>query len=164
MELLKLLSANEVFAQIVSFLILLFLLRLFVWKKFLKILDDRKAKIAGDFKEIEDKKAAAAKMQADYEARFKVIEDTARAKIQEAVISGQKITEELKNAAQEEAQKILEKAKAGIKYEIAKAKEELKEETVDLVLSTTEKLIKQKFSEEDDRNLVKDLLKNSGKL
>ncbi len=46
MELLKLLSTNEIVAQVLSFLILLFLLRKFAWKKILKILDERKEKIA----------------------------------------------------------------------------------------------------------------------
>ena len=56
MELLKMLSASEVFAQILSFFLLLFLLRKFAWKKILGLLDQRKEKITSDFKEIENNK------------------------------------------------------------------------------------------------------------
>jgi len=52
MELLKLLSANEIVAQIISFLLVFTLLRIFVWKHFLKILDDRRDRIASELKVI----------------------------------------------------------------------------------------------------------------
>ena len=70
MGLLELISANEVVAQVISFLILLFLLRVLAWKKILKLLDDRKEKIAGEFKKIEDTKAEVAGLRADYETKL----------------------------------------------------------------------------------------------
>ena len=42
-ELLKLLSGSEIVAQIISFLLLFFLLRAFAWKRFLAVLDARRA-------------------------------------------------------------------------------------------------------------------------
>ena len=46
MDLLKQFSTNEIFAQIVGFLLLLFLLRAFAWKKLLRLLDDRRERIS----------------------------------------------------------------------------------------------------------------------
>ena len=65
MGLLELISANEVVAQVISFLILLFLLRIFAWKKILKLLDESKEKILGEFKKIEDTKAEVSGLKAD---------------------------------------------------------------------------------------------------
>jgi F0F1-type ATP synthase membrane subunit b/b' len=56
MELLKLLSGSEIVAQIISFLVLLFILRIFLWDKVLKVLDNRRERIASEFKQIEDTK------------------------------------------------------------------------------------------------------------
>ena len=99
MGLLELISANEVVAQVISFLILLFLLRVLAWKKILKLLDDRKEKIAGEFKKIEDTKAEVAGLRADFEAKLISIDEIAEKKIEEAVAEGRKITDEVRIAA-----------------------------------------------------------------
>jgi F0F1-type ATP synthase membrane subunit b/b' len=52
-ELLKMLSGSEILAQILSFFILLFLLRIFAWKKILGLLDQRKEKISSQLSEID---------------------------------------------------------------------------------------------------------------
>ena len=54
MGLLKLLNANEIAAQIITFLILLFLMKRFAWKPFFKVLDDRRERIASEFKKIDE--------------------------------------------------------------------------------------------------------------
>ncbi len=158
MELLKLLSTSEIVAQLISFLILFFILKKFAWKPILKILDDRKGKIASDFKNIEDTKAEVSKLKADYEKQISVIEDTKRAKLQEAIKEGSKLAEEIKKKAQEEAQRIIDTAKDSIKYEVEQAKKELKEKIVDLTIEVTEKIIKEKLTEEKDKKLIDDFL------
>ena len=62
MEILKLLSANEIVAQILSFLLLLAILRIFAWKRLLKLLDDRRESIALEFRKIEDAQSAATRL------------------------------------------------------------------------------------------------------
>ena len=56
MELLKMLSGNEIVAQILCFFLLLFLLKHFAWKKILDLLDQRKEKISSQLGEIENTK------------------------------------------------------------------------------------------------------------
>ena len=158
MELLKLLSTNEIVAQVISFLLLLFLLRIFAWKKLLKLLDDRKNRIASEFKNIDDTKQEIAQLKADYEAKLFTIEEIARVKIEEAVASGRTITDEVRKKAHEEAQEIINNAKRDIKYELAKAKEELKDKIIDLTINATEMVIQEKLTGEDDKRLVKDFL------
>lgn len=160
MELLKLLSTSEIVAQLISFLILFFILKKFAWKPILKILDDRKAKIAADFKKIEDTKSEVSKLKADYEKQLSVIEDTSRIKLQEAIKEGSKLADEIKKKAQEEAQRIIDTAKDSIKYEVEQAKKELKEKIVDLTIEVTEKIIKEKLTEEKDKKLINDFISN----
>jgi len=164
MELLKLLSANELVAQIISFLLLLFILRVFLWKRFLKVLDDRREKVALDIKEIEDTRAGLDRIKADYNARLNEIEKTAKAKTEEAIAEGRRIAEEVRQGAERDAQKFIENAKAAIADELARAKEELKGQIVDLTIDAAEKVVEAKLTEKADRKIVEGFLKNMGNL
>ncbi|HRZ66542.1 MAG TPA: F0F1 ATP synthase subunit B [Candidatus Omnitrophota bacterium] len=158
MELLRSLSANEIVAQVVSFLLLLMLLRIFAWKKLLKMLDDRRERIASEFRRIDEAQSAVEKLKADYDKRLAGIEAEARAKIQEAVAEGKKVSQEIREGARQEARAILDKAQENIEIEVSKAKQELKEKVVELTLGTTEKLLKEKITDEKDRRLASDFL------
>jgi len=164
MGLLNLLSTSEIIAQIASFLLLLFILRVFAWKKILALLDARKERIAAELKDIEDTKLEIAKLRSEYEGKLASISEEARQKIQAAVQEGKGIEEQLKKAGNLEAQKIIEAARDNIKYEIAKAKEELKEKIIDISIKAAETVIEEKLAEKQDRNLVENFLKRVGEM
>jgi F-type H+-transporting ATPase subunit b len=158
MELLKLLSGSEIAAQVLSFLLLLFVLRVFAWKKILALLDQRKERIAAEFKKIEETKAEVARIKADYETKVNGITAAAKLRIQEAVIDGRKIVEDSRKKAHEQAQEIITNAQASVKYELSKAKQALKKEIVDLAMNAAENIIQEKLTEAEDRKLVEDFL------
>ncbi len=158
MELLKLLSANEIVAQAISFLILLMLMRIFVWKKLLALLDQRKERITSEFKAIEDAKLSAAKLQEELANKLKSIDELSKSRINEAVREGEKLTMEIKKNAYQEAEKIVEDARSYTKYEMSKIKESLKEEIIDLVMKATEDVIEEKMTEEGDKKIVENFL------
>lgn len=154
MELLKLLSTNEIVAQILSFLLLFFLLRAFAWKKLLKLLQMRKERILAEFKRIEDEKSAIEKIKSEYNDKLKSIESAARGKIEQAILEGEKLREELKKVAGQEAEKILARAQNDIKSEIAKAKAGLKDQIGQLVLEAAEKVLGEKVTAREDKRIV----------
>ncbi len=158
MELLRLISAPEVVAQIISFLVLLFILRAFAWKKFLGVLDQRKERILQEFNRLESAKAEVEKLKRDYEEKLSRIDETARQKTQEAEDSGRLLFQEIKEEAHKQAQQLLEKGKEGIQIELAKARHQLIEEIVDLTLRATENLIQEKLTSGEDRKIVEDFL------
>ncbi|MFA6349416.1 MAG: F0F1 ATP synthase subunit B [Candidatus Omnitrophota bacterium] len=158
MELLKLLSSNEIVAQAISFLILLLLMRIFVWKKLLAILDKRKETIASEFKKIEDAKLSASKLQEELENRLKSIDELSKSRINEAVREGEKLSIEIKKQAHHEAQKIVEDARSYTKYELSKVKEGLKDEIIDLVMKATEDIIEEKITDEGDKKIVESFI------
>jgi len=164
MGLLNLLSTSEIVAQIASFLLLLFILRVFAWKKILALLDARKEKIAAELKGIEDTKLEIAKLRSEYEGKLTSISEEARQRIQAAVQEGKDLQEQLKKAGNLEAQRIIESARDNIKYEIAKAKEELKEKIIDISIKAAESVIEEKLTEKQDRNMVENFLKRAGEM
>jgi F-type H+-transporting ATPase subunit b len=163
MELLKLLSASEIVAQIVNFLLLLFILRLFFWKRILKLLDERKARIASEFKNIEEAKKGVEDLRAEYDGKLNSIDTIAKTRIQEAVDESKIKAIDIIKKANLEAQKTIDSARVDIKYEIRKAKEQLKEEIVDLTISAVEGVIKEKLTEADDKKIVEEFLKDIDK-
>jgi F-type H+-transporting ATPase subunit b len=164
MELLKLLDTSQIVAQIINFLILFLILRALVWKRFLKVLDDRKERIASDLKSIEDSKKEVVGLKSDYEARLDNIEQIAKARIEDAVSEGKRIAEEIRENANAEALQIIEKTDETIKQELIRAREEYRDEVVDIALTAAGKVIEEKLTENEDKKIVEDFLNRVDKL
>lgn len=161
MELFKLLSASQIIAQVLSFLFLFFVMRIFVWKKFLKLLDDRKARIASELKDIEDARLEVAKAMGEYEKRLGAIDNVAKARTEEAVAEGERIAEEILEKARFDAEKAGVDAREIINVEIRRAREDLKKDIVDIAITVAEKVIAEKLTGADDRKLVEDFIKKA---
>ena len=163
MELLKSLSASEIVAQLVCFLLALVILRVFLWKKFLKILDDRKEHIASELRMADKARSEMDTLKADYDARLAAIDETGRARIQDAIREGRRIADEIRKDAQIDAEKMVDNAKGSIKMELARAKEELKDTMVDLTVRVAEHVVQEKLSDVEDRKIVERFLKEMEK-
>lgn len=163
MELLKMLSANEIFAQILSFFLLLFLLKIFVWKKILGVLDQRKEKISSQLGEIENTKLEMAKLKTDYASKLAAIHEQARIIIKEAVEEGREINAQTRKKAHEEAQDIITDARRQVKYEVSKVQQQLKEKIVDIALGAARTVIQEKLTGEGDRKIVEDFIQEMQK-
>jgi F-type H+-transporting ATPase subunit b len=159
MELLKLLSANQIVAQTVCFLVLLAILRPLLWKRVLKTLDDRKARIAAEIKAADDAKAEAEGVAAEYRARLSKIEEEAKSRIGEAISEGRQIARQIREQAEKDADRIVDNGRLTIRDEVLRAREELKEAIVDLAIRAAEKVIEEKLTEGQDRKLAEEFLK-----
>ena len=162
MSLSDLLSTSEVFAQIISFLVLLALLRIFAWKPMLKLLDKRREKIASDLKQIEHAKFQVDALKEEYEHKLKTIDEAARARIQEVVAEGWKIAGQIQEDANQQARKTIENARENVAYELVKAREELKESIIDIVLKATTHVVQERLTEQDDRKIVENFIEKIG--
>ena len=161
MELLKLLSTNELVAQIVAFLILFFILRGVLWKKFLKVLDDRKGNVAAELANIETTKADIDTMKREYAHLIASIDDEASLKIRLAIEEAYRQGNEIRRRADEDGVKILETARENIKAEVLEAKEALKNDIVALTIDIAGKVISEKLTSKQDEKLVRDFLKET---
>jgi F-type H+-transporting ATPase subunit b len=164
MELLKLLSASEIVAQIISFLLVFTLLRIFAWKHFLKVLDDRRERIASELRSIDETKSDLAKAKAKYDTLFVTIQQAAQEKFAEVVAQGEKDVREIKEKARLDAEHVIEDAKSEIKFELAKSREDLKERIIELTIAATQAMIQEKLTPEEDRRLIENFLKEVDKL
>jgi len=148
-----------IITQILGFLIALWILKAFAWKPLLKMLDDRKNKIAGDISEAEKIKADANALLDDYRAKLRDIDGEARAKIQEAVSEGSRIASEIREQARDDSRQILAKSREELSRDIAKARVQLRDDMVRMALKAAEKVISAKLDDAEQKRILDDFLK-----
>ncbi|HQP91659.1 MAG TPA: ATP synthase F0 subunit B [Candidatus Omnitrophota bacterium] len=161
MELLKLLSAKEIVAQIISFLVVFFVLKQLLWKRVLAALDERKEKIAGDFAMLEKAKKDANDLKLKYEALLGAIKEAAEVKLREKVLEGEEEAKAIIEKARQDSLRLLEDAKKEMRFELSKTRQELKDWLVETTLMVTEGILQEKLTSKGDRVLVEDLLKRA---
>jgi F-type H+-transporting ATPase subunit b len=150
----NLVDVPQVLTQILGFLAMVWILRRYAWGPVMAMLEARREKIAGEFKEADRRKADALELKARYEAELRTIDAQARQKITEAVSEGQRVAAEIKAQAQKEAQTRLERAADEIVREREKAKEIVKGQVIALALRAAEKILREKLDDPSQRKLV----------
>jgi F-type H+-transporting ATPase subunit b len=152
------LEIGQIVTQIIGFLLALWILKKFAWKPLLKIMEQRKQKIASEFEHIDKQKEKMENLVTDYEAKLKDIDNLARAKILEAASEGQKMASEIKENARKEAKEFLDRAKERLQREVDMAKVQLRDDLVEMTLRVTEKILKEKLDQEKDKRLIADFI------
>ena len=158
----NLIDIRQVLTQIIGFLLMLWILRRYAWAPVLKLLEDRRNKIAGEFQDADRRKADADRLKAQYEQELRGIEAQARQRLQEAVAEGQRVAAEIKAQAQQDAHARVTRADDEIAREREKAKELLKEQIIRLSMRTAEKILRQRLDEATQRKLVGEFIDEVG--
>ena len=148
------LDIQQVLSQAASFLILLWLLRRFAWRPLLHVLDARKQHIEDELRKAAKAREEVAILQDDYAKRLSQIEHEARAKIQQAILDGKRISTEVQDQARVKANEILTKAKDAAVLEVAKAKVTLRDQMADMTVDAVGRILKQKLDAKTDRKLI----------
>ena len=156
-DILRLLVTN-----IVAFVIFVWLLRKWAWGPLIAMLDERKAKIRGDFATAEGKVAEAEQLRSDFEAKLAEIKGLEREKLQEATRRGEDLAARLEAEAKDKANNILGKGEAELQREVASARSELRAQVVTMAIGAAEMLIKHKLDDARHRQLVEDYIQSLG--
>lgn len=145
---------QQLLTHTVGFLIALWILRKFAWGPLLGLMEERRAKIAGEFEEIENQKAEVAQVTADYEAKMKEIENERRSKMVEAVKEGKQMAADIKTEAMNEVRAMHEKAKVDLQRDVAAAKVQLRDEMISMTMMAAEKVVREKMDDARHRDLI----------
>ena len=152
------LDLQQILSQVLSFLVLLWLLRRFAWRPLLTILDRRRAHIEEELRHVAQSKAQLARLQDEYGQRIAKIDEEARVKIQQAILEGKRIAIEVQEQARTQAHAILTKSKETVELELAKAKVTLRDEVAAMTVDAVERILKHKLDDKADRHLVESVL------
>jgi len=96
--------------QLLNFVLLLWVLKKFVFESFFKVLDQRRELIEGEIRRAEKIRRDAEEYAEQTEKKLKKASDNARRIVEEAQTKAEKIVEEAREKAKREAEKILEAA------------------------------------------------------
>ena len=152
------LSLQEILAQALGFLLLVWVLKRIFWKPLLAALEARRSRIEDAFRKIDSSKKEIEGLRSDYEKRLEKIEEEARGKLQAAVDEGRQIAREIQEKAREEAKEALTRSKETLGLEVAKARIDLRREIADLTLLAAEKLLREKMSGEKHREKIIEMI------
>ena len=155
------LNLPQLIAQVVNFFILLVILRLVAYKPILKMLDERKQKIAEGLNAAEIARAEAASAQANIQAQL----DVARKEGQEIVANAQNIATRIQVDAREQSTKdreaSLERARSEIQMERDRAIADLRGEFADITVKAAEKVINQSLDRQAHQRVIDETLAES---
>jgi F-type H+-transporting ATPase subunit b len=160
----NLIDIRLVGTQTLGFLLMLWALRKWAWGPLVGMLEKRREKIEGDFREADRVKAEAEALKVSYEQKLRGADTEARSRIQSAVEEGQRVAAEIKSQAQTEATQRLARAEDEVAREREKAKEQLKEQIIKLSLGAAAKILRQKLDDPAQRKLASEFVDEVGAL
>jgi F-type H+-transporting ATPase subunit b len=155
------LNLPQLIAQVANFFVLLVILRLTLYKPILKMLDERKQKIAEGLNAAELARAEAASAQANIQMQL----EAARRDGQEIVANAQNIATRIQTDAREQAAKdreaALERARTEIQLERDQAIAVLRSEFAGIAVSAAEKVINQSLDRQAHLRIIDETLAES---
>ncbi|OHC00704.1 MAG: ATP synthase F0 subunit B [Planctomycetes bacterium RIFCSPHIGHO2_12_42_15] len=166
MDILDSLGVNfkAIIVQAVGFLILLFILKKYLFGRISAMLKERSEGVKNEYTKIENDKVEAERLRIEYQRKLSDAEAEAVKRIQDAVNEGSRISEEIIKRAKEEIELMKVKAKEGIDQERKKALAEIRNQVVTLSLLASSRLIRQSISSQTAEKLVDDFIEEIGEL
>lgn len=152
-------NTGSIFWTIVTFILLLFVLKKYAWKPILKTLEDRENKIKVALYQAEQDQKDAQK----YLEEQKELLDKSRKESIEMINESKKHAENVRKdiieKARGEAEKMLEQAKQEIEHSKEAAINDVKKYAVDLSLAAAQKVLRETLTEEKHLQLIEKSVK-----
>jgi F-type H+-transporting ATPase subunit b len=147
--------------QLISFTIILLLLRKFVYSKFVETLEERRLAVVAS---LDDAKEAARELEKTGEKTAEILEN-AKKEANEIVALARteaaKAVSESEEKAKKRADHLIEQAESRLKQDIETARDELRKEMLHLVTDATEKVLRQKVDTATDKQLIERAIKEA---
>lgn len=148
-----------VFWTLITFLILLFILRKFAWKPILGAVSEREEGIKDALASAEKARQEMENLTADNERILKEARAERESMLKDARDMKNKIIADAKEEAETQASKMIEQAQAAIESEKKSAMAELKNHVASLSLEIAEKVVREELSDKNKQlKLVDSLL------
>lgn len=166
MDILNTLGVNikAVIIQGVGFLILLFVLKKYLFGKISAMIKDRAEGVKKVYAKIENDRAEADRLKLEYQRKLSEAETEVARRIQEAINEGGRVSEGIIKRAKEEIELMKIKAKEGIDLERKKALAEIRNQVVTLSILTSSRIIQQSISSQTAEKLVDEFIEEIGEM
>jgi F-type H+-transporting ATPase subunit b len=147
---------------LISFFILLVLLKKVAYPQILKAMKNREDTIRQQLEEAQKTKKEAETFLEDYKRQLAEARSEAQKVISEGKELGENMRKEIIQKAQEESNQIVKRAQEEIELQKQKALLELQEKIADLSIMAASKVINKSLNPEDHRRLVEEYISKVG--
>lgn len=144
--------------QVLNFVILIVVLNLILYKPLTKLLRDREKKIRDGVENAEKAEGMLRESHLIREDMIKSAKIETQTILERARATGEKVKADIMGEAQKEADHVVKSGHTLIDMERQKAAEDFKGLAVDLILKTTEKVLREKLRDQKDTQLIKESL------
>ncbi len=146
---------------IVNFIILLVMLRLFLYQPVMKVLDERAKRTKDAMELAEAIKKEYEQAKGEVQKQIEKGRQEAQAIITQAMQVGERLKEESKQEAAKQAQVMIDRTRSELEAERDKIVGDLRREFVDISIAAAEKVIKETLDKEKHRKLIEETLQES---
>ena len=148
--------------QICNLLILCALIKKFLFKRVMAVLDKRQQEIDGIYDAAGKDRDDAAQMKAEYTQRMSNAREEADRLVKNAMDTAQRRSDTIVQEARDEASHLKQKAESDIEQERRKAYSELVGEISSMAVDIAGRMVEREINEEDHRGLVEEFIRNAG--
>lgn len=142
--------------------VLFLVLKKFLFKPVMKIIDDRQKEIDDMYADAGKAKADAQALQSEYQQKLSAAAETSERIVKEAVARGQSREEEILRQANRDAAAMMDKAAADIAQEKKKAINDAKDEISDLAMAIAGKVVGRALNADDQAQLISGFIDELG--
>jgi F-type H+-transporting ATPase subunit b len=146
---------------IVNFIILLVMLRLFLYQPVMKVLDERAKRTKDAMELAEATKKEYEQAKGEVQKQIEKGRQEAQAIITQAIQVGERLKEESRQETAKQTQVMIDRARSELEAERDKIVGDLRREFVDISIAAAEKVIKETLDKEKHRKLIEETLQES---
>ncbi len=147
--------------QVINILLVLFVLRLLLYKPVLRMLDRRSCRIKESLEAAERMKEESVRSEGEIKKSLDQSRLEGQKLINQAAEIGERIKEEARGQAQQEGEALIERARSEIQRERDEAIEKVRREFAGLAIMAAERVINTSLDEEQHRRLIEDVLEEN---
>ncbi len=147
-------------AQIVNFAILLVVLRAFVYRPLLDLIEKRRQMVQASMDTVSEVDKMRQQAEQERTDLLRKADQEAGAILERAKTQAQTMRTEIETTAHREAEQLLQKGRQQLENERSKVFTDVQQTLAKVIVTATEKILKREFSAADQDRMMKDLEKN----
>ena len=147
---------------IITFIILLALLKKFAWGPLKEVMDKRERDINRDIDEAEEAKLNAQKLEEENKQKLKETQEEVQKILEDAKVQARQQQEQIIHEANVRANGMIETAQSEINSEKERALADINNQVSELSVLIASKVLQKEISEQDQKGLVDKYLKEAG--
>ena len=153
-------STGLVFWSAITFLLLLFIMKKYLWGPLIENLDKRESMINDAVKTAEETQKKSEEAMKEYNEKLAEARDEVRQIISAGKDSAEKAKADILEEANRKSALLVEKAKKEIASERSEAINQIKQVVVDISISAAEKMLKRNLNADDQIKLIEETMRS----